>query len=118
MLFDPNWAPPPSEIKLKPWQQLLLKAADIIEQKGWCRNDYTSRGRHCMLGALMRADGKDGTMRNIPSRTMDAAMRRVEKYLNKDNVLYPYLFSIVRWNDEYAKNSKEVIAILRKTASL
>lgn len=41
------------ETKLEPWRQLLLDAADVMQQRGKCENAYTdARGHVCILGAV------------------------------------------------------------------
>jgi hypothetical protein len=54
MLYDKRWEQPAeTKRKRKTWRDILLKAADIIEEGGWCQHSYhVDDGRHCAMGAM------------------------------------------------------------------
>ena len=40
-------------IKNHDWRDAFLKAAELLEQKGWCQGrTYNKAGEHCLLGAV------------------------------------------------------------------
>src|SRR3954453_7472319 len=59
MLYDKRWEQSAdTKRKRKTWRDILMRAADIIEQGGWCQQEYyTNKGSHCAIGALSKANG-------------------------------------------------------------
>jgi hypothetical protein len=91
---------------------LLLKAADLIETKGWCQHTYAqnnhnnsvmlddeSATRWCVLGALMRCD-------RLYSTRVDHARDALAEYLSNTEM------SIAAWNDNPLRTKAEVVAAL------
>lgn len=96
--------------------EILLKAADLIEQKGWTRygyardedgNDVNPTSRHavcfCAIGAI-RASANDRGLGSL-SRT---AVRFAEDALDCN--------SLDDWNDEFGRTKEEVVEALRRAA--
>jgi hypothetical protein len=58
MLYDKErWEPKvaPPKPKLKPWQKVLLKAADYIKKHGWVQHTLENGvGAVCILGAFRK----------------------------------------------------------------
>jgi hypothetical protein len=53
MLYDKRWD---AKVEVTGWRGLLLKAADILEQRGHTKNRLEDeQGRVCMGGALYKA---------------------------------------------------------------
>lgn len=55
MLYDKKWdAKVPVEAPaLEPWREVLLDAAEIIRERGWCQHKSENRqGQVCILGAI------------------------------------------------------------------
>lgn len=86
-------------------QEILLKAADVIESRGWTREAFSHRGRVCVLGAIGVVAHNDP---DWPGTIIehDAAVKRLEDYLGE----WPAI-----WNDEQ-KSRAPVIAALREAA--
>jgi hypothetical protein len=118
MLYDPKWTPPETEIKLEPWQRILLDAATIIEEKGWTRGSYTDGTGYCALGALRIASGMHVTQ----SYSTNQLRHNYPDYWKAAHVLSDNITScgdtgigIPCWNDSQS-NKNAVIAKLRETA--
>lgn len=78
--------------------EVLRRAADYIEQHGWCQNTMsTPSGRVCLVGALLAA-------------APDAGSAQVTRILDR---LGP---GIVSWNDYVGRTKEEVTARLRSAA--
>lgn len=92
MLYDKKW-----EIKdvVKPklagWQQVLLNAADLIEEKGWIRGEMHNHYGYCTIGAIYACEG------NLYSKWR--AVRKLKAYLKG---IYNRRTSILVWNDHKA----------------
>lgn len=109
MLFDPKWEEK-VEVKLEPWQEILLKAADLIEQRGWTKDRFENvDGNLCMIGAMRVAVfGKVAWNHSISTRDLTMAHNKLDKFLGR---------SAARWNDRSAGYKEEVIAKLREVAT-
>ena len=82
-------------------QEVLLKAAEYIEEHGWCQHAFGEPdGRVCLEGAINR------TAYNGSER--DAAVRRMIGHLNGQTPAF--------WNDMRGRTKEEVIAALREAA--
>ena len=88
--------------------RLLLRAAEVIEHRGWCQNEYTtSDGRLCVLGAVK-------TARGLSPRDDEDADDLVEKACER---LYNAVGNRVHlWNDRPGRTQDEVVAKLRAVA--
>jgi hypothetical protein len=82
---------------------LRLKAAEIIEQRGWCQGYYCTRdGAVCVLGALNVAAGLDAE--DVSGCDLiDDAINEVFGYESAAN-----------WNDAISRTKAEVLARLRE----
>ena len=86
--------------------KLLLKAADLIEERGWCQNTYTSpKGRLCILGALKTAQGVEFVGESNP--TVLQASKRFGAVVGGRTY---------QWNDVPGRTKEEVVAKLRAVA--
>lgn len=108
MLFDPKWAP--VEIKLEPWQEILLKAADILEEKGWIQGSlgFDSKG-YCAFGAMLTAcsAGNFG---------LDKATEKMSNALNNNSTLHFHDSAIFQWNDGTGQTKENVVSKMREVA--
>lgn len=125
MLFDPKWKLPetPADIKLEPWQEILLKAADVLEQRGWTRGKFSKSGRVCAQGAINLASGfnADGGG-DVNPATANKASSQLLHYV-RDNITYRSVSglphkpcSIPDWNDNLVKRRHEIAAAMRHAA--
>lgn len=110
MLFDPKWKPAEIEIKLEPWQKLLLRAADIIEEKGWCQHHMHRSGRSCMVGAIKRASKAESPLSSAATAQLQAH-KRLEAYLMKLGYN-----CISGFNDHKTTTRKLALVALREAA--
>jgi hypothetical protein len=97
-----------SDSTLDDASKLLLKAAALIEERGWCQREQESDdGRLCALGALHYADGNrpyDGV-----SKLGQKARNRLCRAIGTDRVGS-------QWNDVPGRTKEEVVAKLRAVA--
>lgn len=110
---------------LEPHRTALLKAADILEQQGWCQREARDAdGRHCLMGALAAALGPkahnhtqdDDINFCILSFTWDSEQSnawRCARVLLKDEIRAD---SLATWNDAKDRTKEEVIDMLRRAA--
>lgn len=93
--------------------QLLLKAADFLEQHKWRRNCLCNEftGSYCILGALDRASGTHNlnTTAVMTSPHLSGAIKRLSSFLG----LMPFY-----WNDVVCKSKSEAVKALRNAAKL
>lgn len=103
MLYDPKWEVPTETKPLEDWQEALIKAADYMDEHGFCQGTLVdSNGRVCILGALLRANqGGDRTR-------VSQAQAHLRDFLP---------VSIVGWNDARGRSKEEAVAALRQCAS-
>lgn len=78
--------------------KLLLKAAALIEERGWCQGSMLSPSGYCALGAI----GVAGDYRDIAYKARDKFSAVVG--------------SVATWNDWPGRTKEEVIAKLRSVA--
>lgn len=105
-------------------QQVLLRAADIIGERGWTQGDYINEaGCVCAVGAIRAAAAEQAGLDNfldvldgdavLPVGLSDAA-RRAE-LLAGAHVDDPF-GGLVGWNDAEGRTADEVVTILRAAA--
>ena len=101
MLHDPKkQAQVEEEIfhaNLKEWQNILLRAAGIIKQHGWCRDEYeNTSGQRCAWGGMFPAAGH-------PIPTLDSEWPVKEEnpdlYKAADRLDEFLGMSVIAWND-------------------
>jgi hypothetical protein len=104
MLYDPKWEVSTETKPLEPWQQLLLRAAEVIERDGWIQGHAFQHDGVCMVGAIARA----GRGQQWPAGT---------QYQKMLTALFPSTGgNMVRWNDTPGRTKQQVIDALRKAA--
>jgi hypothetical protein len=113
-------APPP-----EPWRDLMLKAADLIDQRGLAKRTFVDkRGQLCVRGALMAAAGLDGLYdmyHRWPTATAlyREADARFSQHVVRGNrrryAAYAHDASAY-WNNEDARTKDEVVTELRRCA--
>lgn len=108
MLFDPKWAP--TEIKLEPWQEILLRAADILEEHGWVQGQigYDGEG-YCAFGAMIKA------LATVNHMGLDDAMMKLGNAVA--TIGSPFDSAIFRWNDREDRTKEQVISKMREVAN-
>ena len=86
--------------------EVLNKAADILEEKGWCQRDFRdSSGRRCVMRAIEDAALLLG---NLDACNVEEKFRQ---YLGVN--------SLIKWNDDprAERNAAQVITKLRECAN-
>ena len=83
--------------------KVLLRAADIIEKRGWCQGRYSDYdGRFCAVGAILNV---------TESCVLQQASRRfLAEHLPNQNV--------TAWNDVKNRRKKHIIDKMRAVAKL
>jgi len=120
MLYDVKWDKT-VEVKLEPWRDILNKAADYIEEYGWCQRamyahvgDTRTPPPACMLGAIYVGGDHaffDPYLAMKPcTPAVGDAIRAVQKFLNRSH--------LSAWNDSPKRTKDEVIGLLRLAAKV
>lgn len=93
-------------------QEVLDKAADLLEETGWCRNWYELRGRHCARGAINTIANGD------PNRTWGAEARLACELLTAhlESRVGSEFLGIQDWNDHQARDGRQVVREMRAAA--
>lgn len=90
--------------------EVLLRAADILEQRGWCQYEQESPdGRLCLYGAIFTA--RHGSAMPEQERSNDDGWNRDAHTLG-----FPSAGAAVSWNNAEDRTAAEVIARLRSAA--
>jgi hypothetical protein len=109
MLYDRRWdTTVVPEIKMEPWQEILLEAVAILEKYGWQQGTMgDKRAGFCALGAISQAGEIDeyGFSGHSPAH-YEAACK-----------LSSMVGHIPTWNDNGIRTKEEVIAVLRRVAT-
>jgi hypothetical protein len=116
-LYDPEEAETKPEVKLEPWRQHLLDAAQYIREHGWFQGGIcdASQERVCLIGSLYASVGLlDAAAKRTPNLALriDEEWCRVLGYLG----LNPRKCDIADWNDATGRTQEEVIAALEGSA--
>ena len=112
MFYDPTCKPELlPEVKLEPWRQLLLDAADVVEQRGHCQHALSEGGGVCLYGALNVADhGNVNWVAGVRHDEATVALTRVLGTCNR--------WRNVDWNNSRGRTKAEVVNALRKAAAV
>lgn len=103
---------------LEEWRQVLLDAANIIQERGWCKHKLVgTKGQVCATGALVAVH-----LRYIPPLELDAAITRVwyedTKITEAHRQLRVFLrlpksaAALADWNNAPGMTKKRVIAAM------
>ena len=92
--------------------RLLLRAAALLEERGWCQNiQEDGQGRMCALGAINNAEGAGATNRGLPfTKAGREANARLCKAVGTD------FFGPAMWNNHPQRTQAEVVSKLRAVA--
>jgi hypothetical protein len=94
MFYEPTCKSTTAE--LSPWRKGLLRAADYIDQHGWCQHAGTINGHVCVRMA-MRMVGCQEVAFGVMNEVVGG--------------------SIIEWNDAVGRTKEEVVAALRGAAN-
>ena len=113
MLFDPKW----NETKpLTAEGELLLAAADYLENHGWCQGKLTEPNgaacaigaMHCGIGALRFGERPDTDKGLRISETITGFSLYLAKQTGNGR--------IADWNDAPGRTKEQVVSMLREAA--
>ena len=100
---------------LADWQRTLHRAADIIENVGWCRGTLRRGAGYCAAGAIIAAFNKGEIPRDecldsflLAKPAVQWIIVKVESYLRQPDLM--------SWNDRQARSGEEVASALRAVA--
>lgn len=110
-------------------QKILLRAADILDETGWCRGKYTNaKGAHCAVGAIMQAV-YESLPKKVqatippadPNRGLGAfALPETDLVLQCSNQVEEILhgsMALADWNDVKSRRKEQVQSVLREAAA-
>lgn len=99
------------------WRCDLLEAANIIEERGWCKRAFFEcDGSVCLEGAIMTAVGLAPTLGT--GRTNISKRIKNKRYLAAESALWTHLgVRPSRYNDNTLKSKEEAVTVLRKAAT-
>lgn len=123
MLQVPSWDKK-VEVELDDISKHILRAADYINEHGWCQHLVeTPGGAVCLQGALFKTMDPQGRwlgryekLWRGPSEYLNAE-KRVYNYLQHKGMIGNYKGSH-NWNDAPGRTKDEVINLLREVAYL
>src|SRR5690348_905593 len=102
--------------------EVLDKAADIIEERGWAHGGTSSNdpwgirgGKVCIEGGIAAAAGIDLNEDVAGFETLHydcPAYNAVRSYLRQQGVSHIYVDRLYRWNDRADRTKEEVLVTL------
>lgn len=90
--------------------KILLRAAALIEEKGWCTGVFASAGRMCARGAIYRA----ATGSPYPDYDCKAGVEAESRIAASVGGQHPC--DVGGWNNARGRTKDEVVAKLRAVA--
>jgi hypothetical protein len=133
MFYDPKWEKP-AVVADEPWRKVLVRAAEVIRERGWTRYELESaRGSVCMLGALnmasfgvseppswwttgVHADPKITlVVEQAQEKLAETLRRHVRKPINGDED--EVSDQISTFNDDRCRSKQRVISLLLEAAA-
>ena len=99
------------EVGLDEASKILLKAASLIEERGWCQHALeTHEGRMCANGAVWIAAGRPVSKDGVPPPEWHLTYRAARTRL------WSSVGHVHDWNDAKDRTQAEVVAKLRAVA--
>jgi hypothetical protein len=95
-------------VKLEPWQQRLLDAANIIRKRGWCQGHYQGHNESvCIVGAIHIASS-GSIHKSCLDRINEVVISKLTARLDGR--------SPIAWNDKQGRTKDEVLDLLESVA--
>ena len=126
MFYDPKWDKKVKELeKQDEWRAVLLKAAKILEEKGWVQQSFAKRGSYCIIGAINKAIGRhpsnDDLNRGKNQPLFNEVVSRLEERIPRQRSwgnfgYYQGAAKIESWNDDERRTKEQVLKTLRDCA--
>jgi hypothetical protein len=100
-MFVDQKKPGEVQVELEPWRHVLLNAASLLEEDGWCQRRTFASGQRCAVGAIMATGAR-------------------YEILCKAESTFQHVVGgpITAWNDQPGRTREEVCAALRQAAFL
>jgi hypothetical protein len=95
-------------------QEVLCRAAEVLEERGWTTGDYVDEyGQVCLVAACMLAVGEHVNPDDLPHvpTLAQAALDQLAAHLGFDE-----FFEVATWNDEECGSKNQAVAVLRAAA--
>lgn len=100
---------------LEKWRLKVLEAANIMEEKGWCRGRrQNEQGQVCMIGAMILANY--GSISYYDATANMEAFRKKYCYPLSCFLRKQGFHSILHYNDHVAQSEEQVATMLRRFA--
>jgi hypothetical protein len=99
--------------------EVLIEAADLLDEKGWCQHRYIAPdGRMCVRGAIGKAAGIYDPELTItaPREVCDlysGASWALTQYLIGRKILSEDINELIGWNDYLCQDKEQVTTALR-----
>ena len=104
MLYDPRWEVETAvPMILEPWRKCLLKAAKILEERGWCQGTMSKDGMYCAVGAIADATEYENPI-------MNEVIGRLKAHIGTG--------SLPKWNDCKTQTAENVVRKMRDCAGV
>lgn len=96
--------------------EVLNKAADLIEEKGWTQGSYYKDGAFCALGAIREVSGYQIYSRDVEYGDNQDVTELYQKAwgLAERTSLAATTKSLTHYNDTFGTKKEDVVSILRK----
>lgn len=114
-MYDPSKfdLPVPETRPVDEIGERLLKAAQIIRERGWCQGSlHLPSGEVCAVGAIEAACEDDG----LSDIQMEAQSRLTDHVYGQPAIRDDKLVYVARWNDYPGRTAEEVIRALEMAA--
>lgn len=116
MLYDPKWEVTAPTKRRRPWQKMLLEAANIVERRGLAKGRQEDDDGHvCVQGAISIA-ATGATVNNGDAYCL--ATKMLSRYLRATGVeerLAPET-GCAYWNNQPERTQEDVVGALRAAA--
>ncbi len=115
MLYDPKWEEKINYVE--PWRTILLRAADIVRERGLAKHRLEDDFGHvCIHGAIrIAACGHSNGSGGIGPKEIESCQALCD-YLRQTGVENVYGYGAAEWNNEPGRTADEVIAALEGAA--
>jgi hypothetical protein len=94
-------------------QIVLLRAAELLENKGWIQHQASNDYGYCALGALDAALNRSGPYQYTSFLRLED---KLSKQIFGKSTSVPIGAEISEWNDAKGRTAAEVIAVFRGAA--
>jgi hypothetical protein len=121
MFLDEKTIPVPVKT-LQPWQELLLKAADFMDNLGMCRGTFEGYDGHvCLRGAIYLAykgAAYPGHWYELYQEkpSLEPVLHQAEQAVLRTLKVHSIIQAAL-WNNDIAKDKAEVVGMLRRAAA-